>query len=332
MNERLRVEQNPARSPTASPTPSTPLRVRLLVEHGRFPEALEGCSDGLALVGDLLWLEEPEASLGALGQSTGLVQPCADAVWKTADEALVTAFVTELEQVGRDAPPSARVVQLERVAQGVRMFGAFFTADQVARLPVGAGSMVSSFAPSRLERVGLAHWWSSCDRAFLGLIAAADLPAPARGPRSGARSSFRFPDVESLRSAQRSLDEHLEWVPRLEDRLLGFFADGDRVEREHQRHPRQVDAKVPSRDERRQGHRDELVEAVTLRPDGASTAPSEEHLFGPLPSTGVAPYRAVERGVIRSRDRRDHVEQALLLCHFIQSPGSPKRLGLCTKG
>lgn len=157
-----------------------PLRVRLLVEHGQFPEALEVCSDGLALVGDLLWLEGPEASLGALGQSTGLVQPCADAVWKTADEALVTAFVTELEQVGRNAPPYARVVQLERVAQQVRMFGAFFTTDQVARLPLGARSMVSSYAPSRLERIGLANWWSSCDRAFLGVIAAADLPEPAR--------------------------------------------------------------------------------------------------------------------------------------------------------
>lgn len=157
-----------------------PLRVRLLVEHGQFREALEVCSDGLALVGDLLWLEGPEASLGALGQSTGLVQPCADAVWKTADDALVTSFVTELEQVGRNAPPYARVVQLERVAQEVRMFGVFFAADQVARLPVGARSMVSSFSPSRLERVGLARWWSSCDRAFLGVIAAADLPEPAR--------------------------------------------------------------------------------------------------------------------------------------------------------
>lgn len=157
-----------------------PLRVRLLVEHGQFREALEVCSDGLALVGDLLWLEGPEASLGGLGQSTGLVQPCADAVWKTADEALVKTFVTSLEQVGRNAPPYARVVQLERVAQEVRMFGAFFTADQVARLPVGARSMVSSYAPSRLERVGLANWWSSCDRAFLGVIAAADLPEPAR--------------------------------------------------------------------------------------------------------------------------------------------------------
>ncbi len=157
-----------------------PLRVRLLVEHGQFREALEVCSDGLALVGDLLWLEGPEASLGALGQSTGLVQPCADAVWKATDEALVTSFVTELEQISRNAPPYSRVVQLERVAQEVRMFGAFFTAAQVARLPVGARSMVSAFAPSRLERVGLARWWSSCDRAFLGVIAAADLPEPAR--------------------------------------------------------------------------------------------------------------------------------------------------------
>lgn len=157
-----------------------PLRVRLLVQHGQFREALEVCTDGLALVGDLLWLEGPEASLGSLGQSTGLVQPCADAVWGTTDEALVKSFVAQLEQVSRNAPPYARVVQLERVAQELRMFGTFFAADQAARLPVGARAMLNSLAPSRVERVGLAHWWSSCDRAFVGVIAAADLPEPAR--------------------------------------------------------------------------------------------------------------------------------------------------------
>lgn len=159
-----------------------PLRVRLLVQHQQLREALEVCSDGLALVADLLWLEGPEASLGALGESTGLVRPCADAVW-SADSSLITTFEAQLQQVQQNTPPYSRVMELERVAQELRMFGTFFTAEQTGRLPIGARSMVTtsaSLSRGRQERVGLANWWSSSDRAFKGVIAAADFEEPAR--------------------------------------------------------------------------------------------------------------------------------------------------------
>lgn len=160
-----------------------PLRVRALLQHGQLTEALDVCADGFALVSDLLWLEGPEASLGSLGQATGLAVPCAEAVWRAEDEPAVARFVEQLDQLARAAPPYSHVMQLERVAQELRMFGTFFTAEQVARLPPGARSMVAtsaSLARGRQERVGLANWWSACDRAFLGVIAAADLPEPDR--------------------------------------------------------------------------------------------------------------------------------------------------------
>lgn len=160
-----------------------PLRVRLLLQHGQTREALEVCADGFALVADLLWLEGPEASLGSLGQSTGLAVPCADAVWSAQDDALVAAFVAQLETISHNTPPYSHVMELERVAQELRLFGTFFTPPQVARLPPGARSMVgtsASLTRGRQERVGLANWWSACDRAFKGVIAAADLPEPDR--------------------------------------------------------------------------------------------------------------------------------------------------------
>jgi hypothetical protein len=160
-----------------------PLRVRALLEHGQVEEALAVCADGLALVSDLLWLEGPEASLGSLGQATGLANPCADAVWRAPDDVSVARFVEQLDQLARNAPPYSHVLRLERVAQELRMFGTFFTVEQSARLPPGARSMVAtsaSLARGRQERVGLANWWSACDRAFLGVIAAADLPEPDR--------------------------------------------------------------------------------------------------------------------------------------------------------
>ncbi len=159
-----------------------PLRVRLLVEHGQLNEALEVCGDALALAGDLLWLEGPEASLGALGQATSVVPPCAEALWR-AQSAEAATFQLQLARLRANAPLYSRVVQLERVAQELHIFGAFVTAEQATSLPVGPSSMVrtaSSLSRSRVERVGLARWWSSADRAFTGVIAAADLPEPRR--------------------------------------------------------------------------------------------------------------------------------------------------------
>lgn len=160
----------------------TPLRVRLLVQHGQLAEALDVCGDALALAGDLLWLEGPEASLGALGQSTGVVPPCADALW-AADDATAREFLRQLEVLRANAPPYSRVMELERVAQELHLFGGFVTPEQAATLPKGAVTMVttaSALSRSRAERVGLARWWSSADRAFLEVLAAADLPEPRR--------------------------------------------------------------------------------------------------------------------------------------------------------
>lgn len=159
-----------------------PLRVRLLVQHRQTREALTVCTDALALVSDLLWLEGPEASLGALGQASGVVGPCADALWQ-ADAPLVDEVGAQLEHLASQRPPYAHVLRLERVAQELRMFGAFVSPTQAARLPPGAQSMVataSTLSRGRLERVGLANWWSHADRAFLDVIAAADLAEPAR--------------------------------------------------------------------------------------------------------------------------------------------------------
>lgn len=159
-----------------------PLRVRLLVEHGQLAEALEVCGDSLALAGDLLWLEGPEASLGALSQATGVVPSCAEALWRASDDE-AAAFQLQLDRVRANAPPYSRVVQLERVAQELHIFGAFVTPEQATSLPAGPLSMVrtaQSLARSRVERVGLARWWSSADRAFAGVMAAADLPEPRR--------------------------------------------------------------------------------------------------------------------------------------------------------
>ncbi|MBL8921051.1 MAG: hypothetical protein JNJ54_19470 [Myxococcaceae bacterium] len=160
-----------------------PLRVRALLQHGQHQEALDVCADGLALVSDLLWLEGPEAALGSLGQSTGLATPCAEAVWRAPDDEARARFVGQLEQLMREAPPYSHVMRVERVAQELRMFGMFFTTEQTARLPPGARTMVAtsaSLARGRQERVGLANWWSACDRAFLAVIAAADLSEPSR--------------------------------------------------------------------------------------------------------------------------------------------------------
>ena len=160
-----------------------PLRVRLLSSHGQHDEALGLCAATFSLVSDLLWLEGPEASLGALGMAGNLVRPCVDASLATPDAASVARFDTALAAVEARVPPYAHVMRLERVAQELRLFGAFFTPAQVSRLPPGARSMVTtsaSLARAPWERVGLSHWWKACDRGFEGIIAAADLPEPRR--------------------------------------------------------------------------------------------------------------------------------------------------------
>jgi hypothetical protein len=159
-----------------------PLRVRLLVQHGQLAEALEVCGDALAITADLLWLEGPEASLGSLGQATTLVPPCAEALW-AADAGLVSEFSRQLVQLRANAPPYSRFVQLERLGFELRTFGGFVSPALATTLPPGPASMArtaSTLWRGRLERVGLANWWSSADRAFTGVIAAADLAEPAR--------------------------------------------------------------------------------------------------------------------------------------------------------
>jgi hypothetical protein len=160
-----------------------PLRVRLLSAHGQHDEALALCAGTFSLVADLLWLEGPEASLGALGMAGNLVRPCVDAALAIPDDALAARFDEALVAVEARAPPYAHVMRLERLAQELRLFGTFFTPAQVARLPAGAKSMVTtsaSLSRAPWERVGLSHWWKACDRGFEGVIAAADLPEPRR--------------------------------------------------------------------------------------------------------------------------------------------------------
>ncbi|MDX2009779.1 MAG: hypothetical protein SFW67_06305, partial [Myxococcaceae bacterium] len=160
-----------------------PLRVRLLSSHGQHDEALTLCAATFALVSDVLWLEGPEASLGALGMAGNLVRPCVDAALATTDDTVAARFDASLAVVESRVPPYAHVMRLERVAQKLRLFGTFFTPAQVTRLPPGAQSMVTTSASlSRRpwERVGLSHWWKACDRGFEGVIAAADLPEPRR--------------------------------------------------------------------------------------------------------------------------------------------------------
>lgn len=157
-----------------------PLRVRVLVAHQQPDEAVDLCLGALSLASDLLWLEGPEASLGALGQVNSLSQPCAEAVWHTTKLEAVEARLASLEQ---DLPPYSHVMELERVSQQLRLFGAFVTPAQRARLPVGAQVMVdtaASLSRPRHERVALANWWSSAEHAFRGVIAAADLDEPVR--------------------------------------------------------------------------------------------------------------------------------------------------------
>ncbi len=160
----------------------TPLRVRALVVHHQVAEALEVCADQLALTTALLELEGPEASLGVLGQATGLIEPCADAV-KGASSGELQVFSVQLEKVRAQVPTYSRVMALERVNQSLRIFGGLLPAAQVARLPPGGRSMVataSSWSRQPQERLALSLWWSSFDRAFTGLIDAADLGEPAR--------------------------------------------------------------------------------------------------------------------------------------------------------
>lgn len=174
----------------------TPLRVRVLVEHGAFAEAMELCADALGLASDELWLEGHEASLGGLGQANRLVQPCADAVWRSRDEALVRELKDRLALLAREAPPYSHVMELERVAQSLSVFGGFMSAEQRGRLPAGAEAMVVTASRPRplLERLALAAWWPSADRAFRGLVTVADAPVVDRTRLMvAARGDFESP-------------------------------------------------------------------------------------------------------------------------------------------